>query len=267
MNKIEDFLKYNGFKDITKKIPIDFHEQFGSGFGIVYVLSKRYTRIKDEMFTEVKVGDGGGHINIFAICYYKEKYSSFELHLPDYMILDEFTYYLNACEQHVKSLCKPKDELKLNTALDKAANGTLKDWLESQKDIETPLDKENEKMDKETKNMEHYWPCVHIKEEDNTSPNGYRRVSYDITTFNTEQLSELNSFIMAINDHFPKIKMWMTGERWENENQTLTREIGNSTEDKDTETNKRIKKLVEENKELYKKMHEDGLSLAVSFPT
>lgn len=138
MNKIEDFLKYNGFKDVTEKIPIDFHEQFGSGFGIVYVLSKRYTRIKDKMFTEVKVGDGGGHINIFAICYYDEKYSSFELHLPDYMILDEFEYYLNACEQRVKSLCKPvviqnKHAAPYNskTNLDKAVENTLKDWLES----------------------------------------------------------------------------------------------------------------------------------------
>lgn len=119
--------------------------------------------------------------------------------------------------------------------------------------IETLLDKENEKMDKETKNMEHYWPCIHIREEDATSPNGHRRISYDITTFNTEQLSELNSLIMAINDHFPKIKIWMTGERWE-------------VQEEQTANDEKIKKLIEENEELNRKMHHDALQQAISFP-
>lgn len=135
MNKIEEYLKNNGFVDVSEKAPISFHEQFGPGFGIIYVLSKRYTRVKDDIFTEVKVGKAHGcsEINIFATCYYNDTYSSIEIHRPNYAILDEFIYYLNACEQRVKSLCKSKDELKLNTALDKAVEDTLKDWLESQK--------------------------------------------------------------------------------------------------------------------------------------
>lgn len=108
-------------------------------------------------------------------------------------------------------------------------------------------------MNKETKNMEHYWPCVHIQEEDNTTSNGYRRMSYDITSFNTEQLSELNSLIMAINDNFPKIKIWMTGEKWE-------------VQEEQTVNDEKIKKLIEENEELNRKMHDDALQQAISFP-
>lgn len=53
--------------------------------------------------------------------------------------------------------------------------------------------------------------CIHISEEDETSPYGRRRLSYDLFNINAEQKHILNDFINKVNEHFPKIKIFITG--------------------------------------------------------
>lgn len=53
--------------------------------------------------------------------------------------------------------------------------------------------------------------CIHISEEDETSSYGHRRLSYDLFNVDAEQKRVLTNFINKVNEHFPKIKMFITG--------------------------------------------------------
>lgn len=75
-------------------------------------------------------------------------------------------------------------------------------------------------MEQEEKLLQEGWKkemlCIHISEYDTNSPtNNHRRLSYDLTNdFTGEQIGVLRAWCNKVNEHFPNLKMFITGSGW-----------------------------------------------------
>ena len=90
-----------GFKDITKENPPKFMECLPIGFENVYLITKRFKRMHDNLITYILIGKTHNFIISYGDSYYKNRWSRFHIAAPEKYFKEYLLSLLKANESKI----------------------------------------------------------------------------------------------------------------------------------------------------------------------